>query len=100
MEQDHRAFGSALMMLTKVSSNSFGKEQTTFLQKMRTSGHLRMFVLQIGQGSHTPSPVQGGRVFTDARFLHKMYLELLKPGLGVRVAGLRVIMVYKEEDLL
>ena len=37
-------------VLTKVSSNPFGKEQITSLQKMRTSGCLRVFVLQNGRG--------------------------------------------------
>ena len=54
---------STRAVLTKVSSNPFGKEQ------IRTSGCLRVFVLQSGRGSHTPASMQLGREFTDARFL-------------------------------
>ena len=100
VEQNHRAFGSALLLLTKVSSNSLAQVQTAYLQKLIISGHLRLFVIQSGRGSHTTSPMQFGWVFTGARFLHKMYLELLYLWLGVGVARFKAIMVYMEENLL
>lgn len=54
-----QGIGSALGLLRKVSSNpSLPKVQTTSLQKLMTSGCLRLFVLQSGRGSIFPPPCQ------------------------------------------
>ena len=96
----HRSFCSALGLLAKISSKpSLAKVQTT-LQKLMTSGCLRLFVLQSGRGPHAAPSIQVERRSTGARLFPKWCLELLKACFQMGVAGLRAIMIYKEEDLL
>ena len=96
----HRSFCSALGLLAKISSKpSLAKVQTT-LQKLMTSGCLRLFVLQSGRGPHAAPSIQVERRSTGARLYPKWCLELLEACLQKGVAGLRAIMVYKEEELL
>ena len=96
----HRSLCSALGLLAKISSKpSLAKVQTT-LQKLMTSGCLRLFVLQSGRGPHAAASIQVERRSTGARLYPKWCLELLEACLQKGVAGLRAIMVYKEEELL
>ena len=100
VKQDHRSFCPALELLAKISSkSSLAKVQTT-LQKLMTSGCLRLFVLQSGRGPHAAASIQVERRSTGARLYPKWCLELLEACLQKGVAGLRAIMVYKEEELL
>ena len=65
-----------------------------------TSGCLRLFVLQSGRGPHAAAYIPVERRSTGARLFPKWCLELLKACFQMGVAGLRAIMVYKEEELL
>ena len=95
------SFCSAHELLAKISSKpSLAKVQTTSLQKLMTSGCLRLFVLQSGRGPHAAASIQVERRSTGARLYPKWCLELLEACLQKGVAGLRAIMVYKEEELL
>ena len=95
-----RIIFSALGLLAKISSkSSLAKVQTT-LQKLMASGCFRLFVLQSGRGPHAATSIQDERRSTGARLFPKWCLELLEACLWMGVAGLRAIMVYKEEDLL
>ena len=93
----HRSFCSALGLLAKISSKpSLAKVQTTSLQKLMTSGCLRLFVLQSGRGPHAAASIQVERRSTGARHWTKWCLELLKVCLQMGVAGLRAIMIYNK----
>ena len=65
-----------------------------------TSDCLSLFALQSGRGPHADASIQVERRSTGARLYPKKCLELLEACLQMGVAGLRAIMVYKEEELL
>ena len=93
----HRSFCSALGLLAKISSKpSLAKVQTTSLQKLMSSGCLRLFVLHNRRGPHAAPSIQVERRSTGARHWTKWCLELLKVCLRMGVAGLRAIMIYNK----